>query len=140
MPKEQYVQQTGVHFAVPENPGVYDPNIAPNAVAIVQARREAKFNENKKEEDLFIQNWILHLYERVSINVISWRGDEFAKFGGNVGRDEELWLSSEYPSQINRPNKIIGDTLFIHYAFFPQRSHLEETDILEKYKSIVNGK
>ena len=48
MPEEQYVQCTGNHFVMPDNPGIYDPNIAPNAGAITQARREAEFNKNKR--------------------------------------------------------------------------------------------
>jgi hypothetical protein len=59
----------------------------------------------------------LYDYERVSINVISWRGDEFLKFSGKVGESEEHWLSVHQPNFIGKPNRIIGDTLFVHYAF-----------------------
>lgn len=84
-----------------------------------------------------INDWHLYYNERVSINVISWRGDEFLKFDANVGEDEEQWLSVDYPASIGKINKIIGDTLFVHYAFYTQRPHLETTDILKKYQELA---
>ena len=48
MPEEQYVQSTGNQFMMPDNPGIYDPNIAPNAGAIAQAQREAEFNKTRE--------------------------------------------------------------------------------------------
>ena len=48
MPNEQYTQRTGHRFEIPDDPGVYDANIAHNAGTITQARREAEFNENKR--------------------------------------------------------------------------------------------
>lgn len=98
-------------------------------------RQFLEYLKNKKEEDFFIQDWILYYFERVSINAISWRGDEFIKFSGKVGEDEELWLSVDKPKLINKKNKIIGDALFSHYAFHTQRAHLDKTNILSLYKS-----
>lgn len=93
---------------------------------------------SKKSEDEFkIKNWNLHYYERVSINAISWTGKCFAEFDGVVSRDEEQWLSVEKPKELSRPNKIIGDTLFSHYAFHTQRAYLETTDILSLYDKII---
>lgn len=95
-----------------------------------------KLNEDKID-DFKINDWILFDFERVSINVISWRGDEFNKFDGIVGGDEEQWLSVDKPREINKYNKIIGDSIFVHYAFFTQRDHLDTTPILQEYKKII---
>ena len=80
-------------------------------------------------------NWYLHLYERVSINCISWLGTDFAAFGGNVGADEEQWLSCDMPRILGRMNVIYGGYACVHYAFFTQRTHLDATDILDAYIS-----
>lgn len=80
--------------------------------------------------------WILFYYERVSINCISWFGDEFKKFNGQVGNDEEQWLSSDHPKNISKPNCIYGDIICSHFSFFTQRDVLDNTDILEQYKQL----
>ena len=48
MPEEHYFQRTAHQFVLPDNPGLYDPTLAPNAGAIAQAQREAEFNESKR--------------------------------------------------------------------------------------------
>ena len=84
----------------------------------------------------FSEPWVLKEYERVSINCISWLGSKFAEFEGNVGRDEEQWLSCDKPKALQQPNVIFGGFVVVHYAFFPQRPLLEGTDILQKYKAL----
>jgi hypothetical protein len=86
----------------------------------------------------FEKPWILHEYERVSINCISWLGEEFEKFNGTVGFDEELWLTVTKPSELLKPNAIYGGFAVVHYAFHTQRNHIETTDILSKYASLSN--
>lgn len=85
------------------------------------------------------KNWTMRTEDRFSINVISWLGEEFAKFGGNVGADEENWLTTIAPQQKNKPNIILGNTLFSHYTFDLQRYNLNQTNILECYRKIVNN-
>lgn len=80
------------------------------------------------------QNWEIPDFTRVSINCISWLGSTFKTFNGNVGDDEEQWLSVTKPKEINKMNCIFGNFACVHYAFFTQRSHLDTTDILEKYR------
>ena len=96
------------------------------------------FLSKYKNQTFYIPNCYINNDERVSINVISWRGDEFSKFGGIVHGDEEHWLSVIKPQSINKFNKIIGNTLFVHYAFFTQRDYLDTTNILNEYKTILN--
>jgi hypothetical protein len=99
-------------------------------------RRFLQLNEEDKLNTFLLSNWILKDYERCSINVISWLGSEFKKFNGEVGTDEEQWLSCDKPRELQIPNIIFGNSLFVHYAFHPQRSYIDGTDILEKYKNI----
>ena len=96
-----------------------------------------KLNSNNLES-YFMSNWFLHDYARVSINVISWLGKTFSEFNGEVGNDEEAWLSVDKPKSIGRPNLILGNTLFCHYSFFTQRGFLDTTDILEKYRKLAS--
>jgi len=99
-------------------------------------RRFFELYESNQLADFSINDWILKHYERCSINVISWLGSEFKKFDGNVGFDEEAWLSCDKPRELQKPNIIFGDSLFVHYAFFTQRNHMDNTNILELYKNI----
>ena len=91
---------------------------------------------NKEQKKFYIEDFVIDDFTRVSINVISWRGIDFLEFDGNVGHDEERWLSVDKPMSMNRPNKIVGNALFSHFAFFTQRDYLDSTDLLEKYKAI----
>lgn len=93
-------------------------------------------NFDNKEYFLY-DTWILYNYERVSINCISWLSEEFNLFNGKVGKDEEQWLSSDYPRQINKPNIIFGRFLVSHFSFWTQREHLDSTDILQKYNNLI---
>lgn len=82
--------------------------------------------------------WYLNDYERVSINCISWLGSTFKEFNGEVGHDEEQWLSVDKPKEIGKPNVIYGEAICSHFAFHTQRAHMDGTDILKKYKTISN--
>jgi hypothetical protein len=92
--------------------------------------------QNKNINRYYFDNHILKDYDRCSINVISWLGEEFYKFRGEVGIDEEMWLSVDKPRQIQKPNIIYGNCLFSHFSFFTQLEHMEQTDILEQYKNL----
>ena len=84
--------------------------------------------------------WVLYDYERVSINCISWLGDDFADFGGVVGDDEEQWLAVEKPRALGRPNVVAGGLpgkLCAHFAFFTQRPTLDATSILASYEALA---
>lgn len=85
-----------------------------------------------------INNWELWHYERCSINAISWLGRDFAAFNGTFDRDEEVWLSCVGPRERGRPNKIYGASLFVHYAFGPQRSAVDaDPAILAGYRKLA---
>jgi hypothetical protein len=84
------------------------------------------------------KKWILNLYERVSINCISWFGKDFESFNGQVGSDEEQWLSVTKPQELKKYNVIYGKTICSHFAFNSQRDYLDKkTNLLEKYNFLV---
>ena len=91
---------------------------------------------DKKLNDFHFGIWKLYNYERVSINCISWLGEEFEKFNGIVHPNEEQWLSVNKPMNLEKFNVIYGDFVCLHYAFFTQRGYLDTTDILDKNKLI----
>ena len=78
-------------------------------------------------------------YERVSINCISCLGSDFASFGGEVGKDEELWLSCTKPAESGRPNAMYGGFAVVHFAFQTQRAHLESpgSRVLHRYAALA---
>lgn len=82
------------------------------------------------------KQWILHAYERFSINSFVFFGRTFAEFEGKVHHDEENWLSVTKPREIGKYNCIFGECLVSHFAYYTQRQKLEETDVLEKYRNI----
>lgn len=76
-------------------------------------------------------------YERVSINCISWLGSTFAAFKGAVGQDEEQWLSVVKPRELGAHNVIFGGAIVAHFAFYTQRRHMDDTDILDQYRALT---
>lgn len=87
--------------------------------------------KNKNVDRWFFENWTLRDFERCSINAICWIGGSFNNFGKIVDRDEEQWLSCDYPKKINKPNIICGKALCAHAAFYPQRNEELERTIKE---------
>ena len=90
--------------------------------------------ESIKENDIDkwkFSQWILNLYERVSINGLCWKGGDI-DFTEMIG-DEEQWVSVEYPRNIKTPNVICGTALCVHAAFVTQRTDDLET-FVQKYK------
>lgn len=71
-----------------------------------------------------------------SINCVSWFGRDFAAFGGEVTGNEEEFLTIRKPSELGRLNCIYGDAIVSHFAFYPQRNHLDSLDVLERYASL----
>jgi hypothetical protein len=78
--------------------------------------------------------WVLWEFERVSINMCSWMGEDMI-----VPEivDEEHWIAVECPRRLNRPNVICGGALVSHFAYHTQRVHLESTDLLGRYADLV---
>ncbi|MEN6543989.1 hypothetical protein [Parvibaculum sp.] len=70
---------------------------------------------------------------RFSINCISWRGDMFSTFAGQVDREEEEFLSVVKPCRMGAVNKVDGRAIVCHFAFYTQRDYLDRTDLLACY-------
>jgi hypothetical protein len=75
--------------------------------------------------------------KRCSINCISWLGSEFRKFQGHVEGDEEEYFSRILPNKLGKKNCIYGNGYCSHFAFFTQRSHMDSTNILNRYKNLI---
>lgn len=82
--------------------------------------------------------WDCIHHERVSINAICWLGRQFAEFEGRVGAEEEQWLSVDKPSATGRTNLIYGGAICVHFAFYTQRAHLDDTDLLAAYEALAD--
>lgn len=78
--------------------------------------------------------WHLWDYERVSINCISWLGSDMPE---RVDKDEEKFLAVDHPKIIGRPNVILGAAVCAHFGFYTQRAHLDATDVLQRYATVV---
>lgn len=99
------------------------------------------FLENVTNNDIskyrFCGAWTLDKYERISINSLCWFGKDFKAFGGVVADDEEPWLSSIKPAEVQRVGCVNGQALCVHFAFYTQRPHIESTTaLLSEYKKL----
>lgn len=95
-----------------------------------------KLSENNLQE-FYFDKWVLVGYERFSVNVVCWTGEDFLSFDGKVGDDEEEWLSTDGPKMFGRPNEICGQSLFCHFAYNTQRQYLDSTNLLNEYQKLA---
>ena len=120
-----------IGYACMDSVGWENPHVAEfKHRAFLMSLRSGAINNYK------FSKWVLHHYERVSINAISWFGSEFAKFNGFVGLDEEQWLAVDKPQEMQKFNVICGSAMCSHFAFYPQRQHMDSTNILDEYKRL----
>jgi hypothetical protein len=79
---------------------------------------------------------------QISINCISWFGSFMKTItplqGGKWPVDEENYLTTQAPKELNMPLITIPNTLISHYLFGPQRSQGEMEDVLGEYWRIAN--
>jgi hypothetical protein len=82
-------------------------------------------------------NWELTNNETVSINFISWLGESFQEFNGQVDSfEDETWLATFYPIYSNKINCVYGDFVVSHFSYYPQMKFLDSTDLLMSYGKI----
>lgn len=85
-----------------------------------------------------MKNWHLFHYERMSVNGVSWLGDEFAKFMGRVDKDEEDFIACAKPRELQKKNIVFGAFVCVHYAFYTQRPHLDKNpSLLKSYANLA---
>jgi hypothetical protein len=73
----------------------------------------------------------------MSIQCCSWIGKDLKKYTtdfGEVGSEDEPWMSVYLPLWLENPNVIFGKSVVSHFSSYNQESHLLEQGILEKYK------
>lgn len=73
-----------------------------------------------------------------SVNAFAFFGKDFAEFDGMISVDEEKDISIYKPKQLNKTNIVCGKALCVHYAFIPQRTHITNMNILERYKDATS--
>lgn len=118
---------------------------SPEMAEIIHNNFLSDLHKSELEKYKF-EKWILHEYERFSINYFAWFGKDFKKFDGKVEyaefstTDEEQWLTVDKPRQLCQPNIVCGSSIVAHFAFFTQREYLEKnTQILQEYRVIAEG-
>jgi hypothetical protein len=82
----------------------------------------AKSRLNGRVSDWYIKDHVLSNYERISINAISWIGDDFDNLSETF-KGEEIFLTEDLPKKRQKPIKICGDAVCLHYGFTTQRFH-----------------
>lgn len=76
---------------------------------------------------------------RFSINSILWFGKEMKEMKGIVPGDDEEYLSCIYPTLQGKSNCWNTSAIIAHFAFYTQRSYLDEKGILDKYGNFLKG-
>lgn len=88
-------------------------------------------NENKFK----CGNWEWSQREHCCINFISWLGEAMKDHHDKVEYDEEIYLTQKVPAELNKYNGVYGGYVVGHYSFYVQKSYLDKTDLLEKYRA-----
>lgn len=131
---------------IPERPRVSFDVMCPNSWGSgpwAQSLHESFLKDltEGRQKEWHTQNWRMLGDEQFSINAICWRGEDMADVmrQGGVGRIEEAWLTETWPKKTGRHNVICGSALCVHFAFGPQREHLDKTDLLERYRRLAEA-
>lgn len=92
----------------------------------------------KNFKRFYFNNWYLFHNERVSINAVSWRGEDFKIFNGIIDGEDEHFLTYHGPSRVmDKPSVIHGNILCSHFSYKTQMLYLDHTDFLAEYKSLI---
>lgn len=97
--------------------------------------------ENNDLESLKIPNVVFQFNEPMSIQCISWFGPklkEYTENFGDVGIEDEPWLSVYLPMWEHIPNAMCGEVFVSHFSYYRQvELGILNTDLLSKYKAIM---
>jgi hypothetical protein len=74
-------------------------------------------------------------YTRISVNCFSIKN--YVPKDGEVPVDEETFFAEKLPEMLNTHLMVSGPMFCIHYSYHTQRHHLETTNILNEYKSLI---
>ena len=92
--------------------------------------------KNGKINKFLFPRWEIPYFDRTSINLICYFGEDSQIFSPLVqnAEDDELFLSRTMPRQLLRINAICGKKIGAHFAYYTQRDYLEQTTtLLEQY-------
>jgi hypothetical protein len=124
--------------------GIYDPIGLLNSEFARETHNTffKHYQENTIESLMTPQPIIWKYGSQISINCICWFGSFMKTITplqeGKWPVDEENYLTTQAPKDLNMPLITIPNTLISHYLFGPQRSQGEMNDILKKYWEIAN--
>ena len=77
---------------------------------------------------------------RLSINAICFFGRDVKPFIDKIGPEEEEFVSCILPATLRRTNVITSDAWCAHFAYYPQREHLDSTPLLEAYRKLMRAR
>jgi glycosyltransferase involved in cell wall biosynthesis len=94
--------------------------------------------KSKGINSLYTEDIVLSNYDPMSIQCCSWIGRDLKKYTtnfGDVGSEDEPWMSVYLPLWLENPNVIFGKSVVSHFSSYNQENFLIESGILEEYKS-----
>ena len=92
-----------------------------------------KILEHNKLDNIKLHKRFDIALNRFSINSISWYGSVMKSFNAVILDDEEEYLTTIKGRELGKINKIIGNVVVGHFAFYSQRALLDESDLLDRY-------
>jgi hypothetical protein len=125
--------------------GIYDPVglLSPSFVRELHLTLFKHHSENTINQLMTPEPIIWKYGSQISINCICWFGSFMKTITplqeGKWPVDEENYLTTQAPKDLNMPLCTIPNTLISHFLFGPQRSQGEMEDLLEIYKQIANA-
>jgi len=93
----------------------------------------------KEDKVMPLTHPVIDWTERQSINFIAWLGRDLVHMSG-LTRDDELALSVEIPTFLNRPTAIYSDFVVSHLSFGPQERGLDVAPLIEGYEALMRTK
>jgi glycosyltransferase involved in cell wall biosynthesis len=89
--------------------------------------------------NIYTDNIILEEFQPMSIQCCSWFGKDLKKYiseFGDVGNEDEPWMSVYLPIWLNSPHIIFGGSVVSHFSSYNQDQFLLNNGVLEEYKKI----
>ena len=128
----------GADLAIRQNVGW----LSQESAELIHRQLLAELESHKYPNHWQTQDWRCLGNERFGSNAFAWLGEDMSdavNTMGGVGVDEEHWLTQIWPLKTGRFNAICGSALCSHFAYAPQRKHLEEVGLLKRYAKIAEN-
>jgi hypothetical protein len=118
--------------------GWADPGFAEKLHRMVLDRIRA----DTVEEMFMYQDVPLAPQQQFSVSCFAVAGSDYAALtppGVLDFYEEEHWLTVHRPGVVGKTNAILADALVSHFTFYPQRDHINGTDILDQYRALAES-